>query len=122
MTQKDAHRFAFAILFLYPISICPATVIPDPTDPNRYLNPVREFTDNMLKYGWDPYGSKRTPFFVKGLNFHSHERIKWILPNLASQQNMFCTLGGLTRITGDMNFRQAEMEAIGYAFDREPTL
>jgi hypothetical protein len=36
------------------------------SDPNRYLNAVREFADNVLKYGRDTYGSKHTPLFVDG--------------------------------------------------------
>ena len=35
--------------------VCPATEIPAPTDPNRYLNAVREFADNVLTYGRDAY-------------------------------------------------------------------
>jgi hypothetical protein len=35
-----------------------------PADPNRYLNAVREFADNVLKYGRDTYGPKHTPLFV----------------------------------------------------------
>jgi len=41
---------------------------------------------------------------------------RWILSNLASQQNLFRTLDGLTKITGDPKYRQAAMEAIEYAF------
>ena len=43
----------FAILFLSHLPICPATEPPHPTDPNRYLNAVRTFADNVLKYGRD---------------------------------------------------------------------
>ena len=96
-----------------------------PSDPNRYLNAVREFADNVLKYGRDTYGPKHTPLFVDGLNIHTHEPVrwidpdgtKWILSNLASQQNLFRTLDGLTRITGAPKYRQAAMEAIEYAFE-----
>jgi len=49
-----------------------------PSDPNRYLNAVREFADNVLKYGRDTYGPKHTPLFVDGLNIHTHEPVKWI--------------------------------------------
>jgi len=90
-----------------------------------YLKAVREFADKVLKYGRDTYGPKHTPLFVDGLNIHTHEPVKWIAPNgdrwilsnLASQQNLFRTLDGLTRITGDPKYKQAAMEAIKYAFD-----
>jgi pectate lyase len=109
-----------------------------PTDANtqneesKYLRAVREFADNVLKYGRDTYGPKHTPLFVDGLNIHTHEPVKWIslkgdlsetteteewiLCNLASQQNLFRTLDGLTKITGDPKYRRAAMEAIEYAF------
>jgi pectate lyase len=114
----------FAIWLLSHLSICPAAEPPDPSDPNRYLNAVRTFADNVLKYGRDTYGPKHTPLFVDGLNIHTHEPVKWIAPNgdrwilcnLASQQNLFRTLDGLTRITGDPKYRQAAMEAVEYAF------
>jgi len=91
---------------------------------SKYLHAVREFADNVLKYGRDTYGPKHTPLFVDGLNIHTHEPVKWIAPNgdkwvlsnLASQQNLFRTLDGLTTITGDPKYRQAAMEAIEYAF------
>jgi hypothetical protein len=41
-------------------------------DPNRYLNAVRTFADNVLKYGGDTY-PKHTPLFVDGLNVHTRE-------------------------------------------------
>jgi len=53
----------FTILLLRPISMSLAA---EPSDPNRYLNAVRTFTDNVLKYGRDTYGPKHTPLFVDG--------------------------------------------------------
>jgi pectate lyase len=99
---------------------------------SKYLKAVREFADNVLKYGRDTYGPKHTPLFVDGLNIHTHEPVKWISPkgdyttatdteewilsNLASQQNLFRVLDGLTKITGDPKYRRAAVEAIKYAF------
>ena len=99
--------------------------LPLETQEGRYLAAVREFADNVLKYGRDTYGPKQTPLFVDGLNVNTHEPVKWIAPNgdrwilsnLASQQNLFRTLDGLTRITGDPKYKQAAMDAIKYAFD-----
>ena len=51
------------------------------SDPNRYLDAVREFADNVLKYGRDTYGPKQTPLFVDGINVNTHEPVKWISPN-----------------------------------------
>jgi pectate lyase len=94
-------------------------------DSSKYLNAVRQFADNVLKHGRDTYGPKHTPLFVDGLNIHTHEPVKWIAPNgdrwvlsnLASQQNLFRVLDGLTKITGDPKYKQAAMDAIRYAFD-----
>jgi len=40
----------------------------------KYLKAVREFADNVLKYGRDTYGPKHTPLFVDGLNIHTTSR------------------------------------------------
>lgn len=136
MIQQRAHRLIIVILLLSHLPICLATETPDPADPNRYLNAVRTFADNVLKYGRDTYGPKHTPLFVDGLMvrdpnnpnygkdgvFKPVEWIapngdRWILSNLASQQNLFRTLDGLTRITGDPKYKQAAMDAIKYAFE-----
>lgn len=92
---------------------------------SKYLNAVREFADNVLKYGRDTYGPKHTPLFVDGLNIHTHEPVKWIDPdgtkwilsNLASQQTLMRTLDGLSEITGDPKYREAARHDIKYAFD-----
>jgi len=100
---------------------------------SKYLKAVREFADNVLKYGRDTYGPKHTPLFVDGLNIHNHEPVKWISPkgdystatdteewilsNFASQQTLLRTLDGLSSITGDTKYQQAAMDAIKYAFD-----
>ncbi len=82
----------------------------DPADPNRYLNAVRTFAGNVLKYGRDTYGPKHTPLFVDGLmvrdpndpnygkdavfkpvEWIDPDGTKWILSNLASQHNLFRT-------------------------------
>ncbi len=44
----------------------------------KYLDTVREFADNVLKYGRDIYGPKHTPLFVDGLNIHTLEPVIWI--------------------------------------------
>ena len=95
------------------------------TSESPYLRAVREFADNVIEHGRDTYGPKHTPLFVDGLNVNTHEPVewiasngdRWILSNLASQQNLFRTLDGLTTITGDPKYRQAAMEAIEYAFE-----
>ena len=101
----------------------PANLTAD--ESSKYLDAVRQFADNVLKYGRDTYGPKHTPLFVDGLNIHTHEPVKWITPdrqewilsNFASQQNLLRTLVGLSNITGDPKYRKAAEEAIDYAFE-----
>jgi pectate lyase len=107
---------------------------PDPNQRSKYLDAVREFADNVLKYGRDTYGPKHTPLFVDGLNVNTHEPVKWISPigddpltateteewilcNFASQQTLLRTLDGLTTLTGDPKYREAAEQAIKYAFE-----
>ncbi|MHC4682499.1 MAG: hypothetical protein ACYTEK_27905 [Planctomycetota bacterium] len=88
-----------------------------------YVSSVRTFADNVLKYGKDTYGPKQTPLFIDGINLRTHEPAKWkrdgqewILSNLASQQNLFRVLDGLTSLTGDPKYRRAAVQATEYAF------
>ena len=120
-------RLNIPIIFILTTCFIISNAAAEPSDTNqssKYLDAVREFADNVLKYGRDTYGPKHTPLFVDGLNIHTHEPVKWIDPdgtkwilsNLASQQNLFRTLDGLTEITGNPKYRQAAMDAIKYAF------
>ena len=92
------------------------------TDADRYLIAVRQYADNVLRYGRDTYGPKKTPLFVDGINVDTHEPPEWknkgetwIVSNFASQQNMFRVLDGLTGLTGDRKYRGAAVRAVGYA-------
>ncbi len=133
MRRQRVHRLTFAILILPHLPICFSAETPDPNDPNRYLNAVRTFADNVLKYGRDTYGPKHTPLFVDGVNINTHEAVKWISPvgdvltateteewilsNFASQQTLLRTLDGLSALTGDPKYRDAAKETVKYAFD-----
>jgi pectate lyase len=86
------------------------------------LDAVREFADNVLKYGRDVYGPKHTPLFVDGLHAKSLEPVRWkgrgrtwVLSNFASQQPLLRTLDGLTALTGQKEYRKAAEDATRYA-------
>ena len=93
------------------------------SDPNKYLDAVREFADNVLEYGRDTYGPLQTPLFVDGVNVNTHEPVKWINPDgtqlilsdFASCQSLLRTLDSLSALTGDLKYRQAARAAIEYA-------
>jgi len=123
MRGRFTNQTVAAMLLI--CSVCLAAETSDPNDSTKYLDAVRTFADNVLKYGRDTYGLKHTPLFVDGLNVHTHEPVKWITPdgeewvlsNFASQQNLFRTLDGLSNISGDPEYRKAAEEAIKYAFE-----
>jgi pectate lyase len=133
MQAKFANQAVLGILLICQVSVCIGTDTPDANQSSKYLDAVRTFADNVLKYGRDTYGPKHTPLFVDGLNIHTHEPVKWISPkgdystatdteewilsNFASQQTLMRTLDGLSRITGDPKYREAAMDAIKYAFE-----
>ena len=89
-----------------------------------YLAAVRQFADQVLSQGRDTYG-KPTPLFVDGINVDTLEPARWkwadgkewVLCNLASQQGLFRTLDGLSRLTGEPRYKDAALEALRYAFD-----
>ncbi len=93
-------------------------------DASAYLAAVRQFADQALAHGRDTYG-KPTPLFVDGINVDTLEPVKWkwgdgkewVLCNLASQQGLFRTLDGLSRVTGEPRYKDAALEALRYAFD-----
>jgi pectate lyase len=113
MKGRFLHRIVLGILLISHFSACLTAKAPEPNESSKYLNAVRTFADNVLKYGRDTYGPKHTPLFVDGLNIHTHEPVKWITPdrqewvlsNFASQQNLFRTLVGLSNITGNPRYR-----------------
>jgi len=118
-------------------SIATETESTDPNQSSKYLDAVREFADNVLKYGRDTYGPKQTPLFVDGVNVNTHEPVKWISPkgdaltateteewilsNFASQQTLLRTLDGLSAVTGDTQYRDAAKQTIKYAFENLQT-
>lgn len=98
-----------------------------------YLPAVRTFADNVLKYGHDIYGPEHTPLLVDGIHIDTHEPAtwllgpehvdkwhmppRWILSNLASQQNLFRVLVVLSELTGDPKYKQTAVDATRYMFD-----
>lgn len=85
---------------------------------------VRNFSDNVIEKGLDRWSGKNTPLLADGINIYTEEPVEWIyngekfiIHNLASQQNLFRTLVGLSNLTGDEKYRNIAMEAIRYHFN-----
>ncbi|UCE46324.1 MAG: hypothetical protein JSW47_11955 [Phycisphaerales bacterium] len=81
MRSKYRAHPIFEVILL---AICLAVLLTGNSwadEDSKYLDAVRTFADNVLKYGRDTYGPKHTPLFVDGLNIHTHEPVKWISPN-----------------------------------------
>ncbi len=111
-----------AFVFVSSVSSGQATVQDLPAA--RYLAAVKKFADVALEEGRDTYGEKHTPLFVDALNIETYEPFQWkrngeswTLSNLASQQNLFRTLVGLSKLTGDGRYRQAAADAVRYGFE-----
>lgn len=61
MKVRLENQAVLAILLVCHFSVCHATNTPVPNESSKYLKAVREFADNVLKYGRDTYGPKHTP-------------------------------------------------------------
>lgn len=86
------------------------------------LDVVRQFADNDLAAGRDRWNG--TPLFVDGINIETGEPVEWlfdgqryVISNLASQQNLFRALDALSTLTGEARYRAAAEAAIRYHFE-----
>jgi len=88
------------------------------------MRAVVAFADHALEKGRDRWSGKETPLFADGLEVRTGQPVEWlhkgrryVLSNLASQQNFFRTLVGLSNLTGDERYRQAAKDATAYMFE-----
>ncbi len=84
---------------------------------------VRAFADNVLEYGKDRWSGRNTPLLADGIVVHNKNPVVWryqgkdyIIHNLASQQNLFRVLAGLSGLTGEARYKQAATDAFEYHF------
>jgi len=88
------------------------------------LDLVRTYAERVLDKGRDRHSGKETPLLVDGVNVETGEAAEWlfeeqrfVISNLASQQNLFRTLDLLTELTGEPQFREAAEAATRYHFE-----
>lgn len=93
------------------------------TNPSR-LDSLKLYAENVLEAGRDRWSGHETPLLADGINIYTKQPVEWIfegehfiIHNLASQQNLFRTLVGLSNLTGDGSYRNAAGESIRYHFD-----
>jgi len=105
----------------------------EPAANPSYVPIVRTFADNVLRHGRDVYGPVHSPLLIDGINIDTHEPAtwqlgpeqveawrmpsRWVLSNLASQQNLFRVFVVLSQLTGDPRYKQAAVDATRYMFE-----
>lgn len=90
----------------------------------RRLEVVTEYADRVLSTGRDRWSGADTPLLADGVHVDTGEPVVWeydgeeyIISNLASQQNLFRALSGLSNLTGDAKYVDAAKEVISFHFD-----
>jgi pectate lyase len=133
MATSRSTRLVAGIVLAVLGGFGPVAAAEDSATDASYLPTVRAFADNVLKYGRDTYGTAHSPLLVDGVNIDTHEPAvwklapeqvakyqmpsRWVLSNLASQQNLFRVLVVLSEVTGDAKYKQTAVDAIRYMFD-----
>ncbi|NNE91748.1 MAG: hypothetical protein HKN23_08885, partial [Verrucomicrobiales bacterium] len=94
---------------------------------NRYLSALEENANLILAKGRDHY-EEPSPLFVDGMEIETLEPVqwqydhhRWILSNLANQQDLLRTLDGLTTLTGKQDYRDAAEAAVEFGFENLQT-
>lgn len=89
-------------------------------DISRFINAVIEYADNVLERCYDMYGAKQTPLLIDGISIDTGKPTMWekyVLSNLACQQNFLRTLNGLTALTEIPGYQDIAYEWISYAMN-----
>ncbi len=91
---------------------------------DQRLETVIAFAENVFEKGRDRWSGQDTPLLVDGIDPRTGDPVVWrydndefVIHNLASQQNLFRTLRGLTNLTGESRFEQVARDAFRYHFD-----
>ena len=94
----------------------------DESDRERF-SIVRSYVDRVLETGRDRWSGEDTPLFADGVHVDTRDPPVWrydgdefVVSNMASQQNLFRVMKGLSRLTGDPTYENAAKAAIDYHF------
>lgn len=85
---------------------------------------VRDYADRVLEVGRDRWSGEDTPLFTDGVHVDTLGPVEWrhggeryVISNLASQQNLFRVLVGLSKLLDEPVYCDAAEAAIAYHFD-----
>lgn len=94
------------------------------SEKNPYIVAVKAYAENVLAYGKDTYGPKKTSLFIDGINIDTRKPVTWsrnhqpyVISNFGSQQNLLRTLVGLSALTEDQQYKEAAVAATRFAFE-----
>jgi len=73
-SKCKTHRILEVALLIFCLACFPQENL-YANEESKYLDAVRTFAYNVLKYGRDTYGPKHTLLFVNGLNIHTHDLV-----------------------------------------------
>ncbi|MFC7138757.1 hypothetical protein ACFQMA_02760 [Halosimplex aquaticum] len=100
------------------------TAAETPRRDDERLSTVESYVDRVLETGRDRWSGESTPLFVDGVHVETDDPVTWrydgeefVVSNLASQQNLFRVLAGLSGVTGDRRYVDAARESVAYHFD-----
>ena len=133
LPSNQTSCFLLVLPVLMLICFIPAALLAEemhqnqPVHINDGINRIQlltSYADNVLTKGQDRWSGENTPLLVDGINVDTMEPVKWIykdesfiIHNLASQQNLFRFLVGLSNVTGDTKYQEAVRAAVEYHFE-----
>lgn len=92
---------------------------------SRYIAVVRQWADQLLDMYNERFAAQYAPLFPDGIHVQTLEPLvwmsngeTWVLSNLASQQNWFRTLYGLSKLTKVQRYADVAREATAYALKK----
>ena len=127
--DKKLFLLIISLLFICSGTITSCSRSSASEDSVNRIELLKEYADRVLEAGRDQWSGQDTPLFADGINVDSGLPAVWIhesgrqykISNMASQQNLFRFLSGLSNLTGEARYKDAAKEAIRYMFDNYST-
>ncbi len=104
-------------------AIAQETALRSEADETR-MQALIDFADHALEKARDRWSGEDTPLFADALEVRTGQPVEWlrsgrryVISNLASQQNFFRTLVALSNLIEDERYRQAAKDATAHVFE-----